>query len=51
MKFRMIVFRPFKGEIVMGKILSVTEKGIKIGVEFFNDIHVPPDMLLDGSKL
>lgn len=28
-KFRMIVFRPFKGEILLGKIASGTEHGIK----------------------
>jgi len=28
-KFRMIVFRPFKGEILLGKITSGTENGIK----------------------
>lgn len=28
-KFRLIVFRPFKGEIMMGKIASGTEHGIK----------------------
>jgi DNA-directed RNA polymerase III subunit RPC8 len=28
-KFRMIVFRPFKGEIMLGKISSSTDKGIK----------------------
>lgn len=28
-KFRMIVFRPFKGEIMLGKIASGTELGIK----------------------
>lgn len=28
-KFRMIVFRPFKGEIILGKITSATEQGIK----------------------
>ncbi|OJJ46278.1 hypothetical protein ASPZODRAFT_142897 [Penicilliopsis zonata CBS 506.65] len=49
-KFRLIVFRPFKGEIVLGKITSATENGIKIGVEFFNDILVPPDLLLDGAR-
>lgn len=68
--FRMIVFRPFKGEIIVGKITSGTENGIKsmtcylvgfvhgsvltrnvVGVEFYNDILVPPDLLLDGAKL
>lgn len=28
-KFRMIVFRPFKGEIMLGKIASATENEIK----------------------
>ncbi|KAA8642226.1 hypothetical protein EYZ11_009007 [Aspergillus tanneri] len=49
-KFRLIVFRPFKGEIMLGKISSGTEFGIKIGVEFFNDILVPPNLLLDGAR-
>ncbi|GLI80606.1 DNA-directed RNA polymerase III complex subunit Rpc25 [Penicillium ochrochloron] len=48
-KFRMIVFRPFKGEIMLGKISSSTDKGIKISVEFFNDILIPPSMLMDGA--
>jgi len=49
-KFRLIVFRPFKGEILLGKIASATENGIKIGLEFFNDILVPPDFLLQGAR-
>jgi len=48
--FRLIVFRPFKGEIILGKITSGTEQGIKIGVEFFNDILIPPSLLLDGAR-
>ncbi|KAJ5337682.1 hypothetical protein N7452_004410 [Penicillium brevicompactum] len=49
-KFRMIVFRPFKGEIMLGKISSGTEHGIKIGLEFFNDILIPPGMLMENSR-
>ncbi|KAK2758609.1 DNA-directed RNA polymerase III subunit rpc25 [Arachnomyces sp. PD_36] len=49
-KFRMIVFRPFKGEIIIGKITSGTEHGIKIGVEFYNDILVPGDLLFEGAR-
>ncbi|KAK9616741.1 DNA-directed RNA polymerase III complex subunit Rpc25 [Aspergillus fumigatus] len=67
-KFRLIVFRPFKGEILLGKISSATQQGIKsmqllqarghhahantkaVGVEFFNDILIPPDLLLDGAR-
>jgi DNA-directed RNA polymerase III subunit RPC8 len=67
-KFRMIVFRPFKGEIMLGKISSGTEHGIKstsqiplqciaranngtVGLEFFNDILIPPPMLMENSRL
>ncbi|KAH8701114.1 putative DNA-directed RNA polymerase III subunit 22.9 kDa [Talaromyces proteolyticus] len=39
--FRLLVFRPFKGEIILGKITGSTEDGLKIGLEFFNDILVP----------
>ncbi|KAK2740411.1 DNA-directed RNA polymerase III subunit rpc25 [Myotisia sp. PD_48] len=49
-KFRLIVFRPFKGEILLGKITSGTEHGIRIGMEFFNDILVPPDQLFEGAE-
>ncbi|OXV07142.1 hypothetical protein Egran_05093 [Elaphomyces granulatus] len=49
-QFRLIVFRPFKGEILLGRIASATENGIKIGLEFFNDILVPPDFLPQGSR-
>ncbi|PGH00392.1 DNA-directed RNA polymerase [Blastomyces parvus] len=49
-KFRLIVFRPFKGEIILGKITSGTENGIKISLEFFNDIFIPPSLLLDGAR-
>jgi DNA-directed RNA polymerase III subunit RPC8 len=63
----MIVFRPFKGEIMLGKIASGTEHGIKsmfqhlyheyttkislVGLEFFNDILIPPQMLMEKSRL
>lgn len=42
-KFRMIVFRPFKGEIMLGKIASATEKGIKstcFNIPALSDGHV-----------
>lgn len=49
--FRMIVFRPFKGEILMGKILSASDMGIRISMGFFDDIFVPaPGMLFDPAK-
>jgi DNA-directed RNA polymerase III subunit RPC8 len=64
-EFRLVMFRPFKGEIIMGKISSSGEWGIKgsltlhampcspnlVRLDFFEDIHVPPSMLFEGSKL
>ncbi|KZF23793.1 putative DNA-directed RNA polymerase III subunit 22.9 kDa [Xylona heveae TC161] len=48
-EFRMIVFRPFKGEILNGKISSSSPAGIRIRLDFFDDIFVPPHLLFDGS--
>ncbi|KAL1297681.1 hypothetical protein AAFC00_006233 [Neodothiora populina] len=48
--FRLIVFRPFKGEILQGKIVSNTPLGIRITMDFFEDIFVPaPYMLFEPS--
>ncbi|KAI5196968.1 hypothetical protein E4T42_06913 [Aureobasidium subglaciale] len=49
--FRMIVFRPFKGEILTGKIISSSDMGIRISMGFFDDIYVPtPGMIFDPAK-
>lgn len=45
--FRMVVFRPFVGEILVGWISSCTEEGLNIKMEFFNDIHVPKALLFE----
>jgi len=48
--FREIVFRPFAKEIIEARIVgSSKEDGLRLSVEFFADIMVPPDMLLAGS--
>ncbi|MCJ1351875.1 MAG: DNA-directed RNA polymerase III subunit rpc25 [Icmadophila ericetorum] len=47
--FRNIVFRPFKGEILLGKIGTSSEWGIKIQLDFFEDILVPPNLMFPGS--
>ncbi|TKA63597.1 hypothetical protein B0A49_04671 [Cryomyces minteri] len=47
-EFRLIVFRPFKGEIMQGVISSSSVHGIK---NFFEDIFVPGNTnLFEGSK-
>lgn len=48
--FRLVVFRPFKGEILQGRIVANDEYGIRITMDFFDDIFVPgPHMLFDNS--
>ncbi|KAI9702053.1 MAG: DNA-directed RNA polymerase III subunit rpc25 [Candelina mexicana] len=47
-EFRLIVFRPFKGEVIVGRIIGADPHGIRIGLEFFNDILVPPHLLFEG---
>lgn len=48
-EFRMIVFRPFKGEIILGKVQNQSAEGIRISTEFFEDIFVPSTMLFPGT--
>lgn len=48
--FRLVVFRPFKGEIIMGTITSSDPNdGIYLSTEFFDDIQVPPSVLPEGT--
>jgi len=49
--FRLIVFRPFKGEILTGRISSSTPAGIKVRLDFFEDILIPGYLLFDGCVL
>ncbi|KAL3417562.1 DNA-directed RNA polymerase III subunit rpc8 [Phlyctema vagabunda] len=49
-EFRLIVFRPFKHEVMMGRISSADTKGINIRTTFFNDIFVPCSMLPEGAS-
>lgn len=48
--FRLIVFRPFKGEILQGRIMSNNDSGIRISMDFFDDIVIPgPHMLFENT--
>jgi DNA-directed RNA polymerase III subunit RPC8 len=49
-EFRMIVFRPFKGEVMLGKIRSSTPSGINLRTDFFDDIFIPYDELPAGAE-
>ena len=47
--FRLIVFRPFKGEILRGTISHSNMQGIYLSMDFFEDIVVPPAFLFDNT--
>ncbi|KAL8880702.1 MAG: hypothetical protein Q9198_001938 [Flavoplaca austrocitrina] len=46
---RLVVFRPFKGEIVAGRISSASDDGMRIALDFFDDIFVPSNLLFPDS--
>ncbi|KAH7026483.1 RNA polymerase III subunit Rpc25-domain-containing protein [Microdochium trichocladiopsis] len=49
-EFRLMVFRPFKGETLLGKISSATPEGIHVRTEFFEEIFVPYKELPENTE-
>ncbi|KAI1467479.1 RNA polymerase III subunit Rpc25-domain-containing protein [Daldinia caldariorum] len=49
-EFRMIVFRPFKGETIFGRISEATQDGIHIRTDFFEDIFVEYKELPENTQ-
>ena len=50
--FRLVLFRPFKGEILVGKIKDGSQsQGIRVSLGFFDDITIPPAFLMPGTEL
>ncbi|SMY20564.1 unnamed protein product [Zymoseptoria tritici ST99CH_1A5] len=48
--FRLIVFRPFKGEIIRATITQSNPTGIYLSVDFYEDLVVPPETLFDNTS-
>jgi len=48
-EFRLIVFRPFRHEVMHGRITSSSKDGINLRTTFFSDIFVPSGALPQGS--
>lgn len=49
--FRIIVFRPFKGEILAATIAGFSRTGgIALSLGFFDDMNVPPETLFENTK-
>lgn len=49
--FRVVVFRPFKGEIIQASITdSAKDAGIELSHEFFEDVEVPENVLFEDTR-
>lgn len=49
--FRLVIFRPFVEEVLVGHIIESNEEGIKVGLgEFFSDIFIPAYWMLRPSQ-
>eukprot|EP00897_Mesotaenium_endlicherianum_P005428 jgi/Mesen1/4913/ME000246S04147 len=44
-KFRMVMFRPFVGEVLVGKLTGCDPTGLYVSVGFFGDIYIPEHLL------
>ncbi|KAH8116342.1 RNA polymerase III subunit Rpc25-domain-containing protein [Phellopilus nigrolimitatus] len=43
--FRLVVFRPFSGEVILAKVKSSDEEGIRVSVGFFDSMYIPLNYL------
>jgi DNA-directed RNA polymerase III subunit RPC8 len=49
-EFRMTVFRPFRGEILYGRIKTSNNEGIIIDLDFTSEVFVPCQNLFENSS-
>nr|CAG4635060.1 EOG090X0DHL [Alona affinis] len=49
-ELRLVVFRPFLDEILVGKIKSCNKDHVQVTLSFFDDIFIPAEYLPDNSK-
>ncbi|KAK9764442.1 DNA-directed RNA polymerase III complex subunit Rpc25, variant 2 [Basidiobolus ranarum] len=49
-KFRLVVFRPFLGEVITGKIRSCSAEGVSVSLGFFDDILIPSALLQESTE-
>ncbi|KAF9648639.1 polymerase III polypeptide H [Thelephora ganbajun] len=47
--FRMVIFRPFVSEVILAKVKSSDEDGIRLSVGFFDDMYIPLTYLPEPS--
>eukprot|EP00568_Trieres_chinensis_P016392 CAMPEP_0183321686 /NCGR_PEP_ID=MMETSP0160_2-20130417/69510_1 /TAXON_ID=2839 ORGANISM="Odontella Sinensis, Strain Grunow 1884" /NCGR_SAMPLE_ID=MMETSP0160_2 /ASSEMBLY_ACC=CAM_ASM_000250 /LENGTH=118 /DNA_ID=CAMNT_0025488671 /DNA_START=204 /DNA_END=557 /DNA_ORIENTATION=+ len=44
--FRLVVFRPFVEEVLLGTVSESTEEGVRVSLGFFEDVFVPAYWML-----
>ena len=47
--FKVVVFRPFVGEVLEGVLIRADRKGLYVRLGFFNDVFIPEHMLQEPS--
>ncbi|KAJ4727369.1 DNA-directed RNA polymerase III subunit like [Melia azedarach] len=50
-KFRLIVFRPFVGEIISAKLKESDANGLRLSLGFFYDIYVPSHLFAESIPI
>ncbi|KAJ3164146.1 DNA-directed RNA polymerase III subunit RPC8 [Geranomyces variabilis] len=49
--FRLVVYRPFKGEILTGRVAhNDPREGVRVSMDFFDDIIIPPAFMQPGTE-
>eukprot|EP00656_Telonema_subtile_P039040 TRINITY_DN4418_c0_g1_i2.p1 TRINITY_DN4418_c0_g1~~TRINITY_DN4418_c0_g1_i2.p1 ORF type:complete len:167 (-),score=35.59 TRINITY_DN4418_c0_g1_i2:190-690(-) len=49
-KFRIVVFRPFVGEVMTGTISRINEEGMMVSLGFTDDVFIPASFLPEPSE-
>ena len=49
-RFRLVVFRPFVGEVITAKVVSSTISGLRVSMGFFDDVIIPSHLLQQPSE-
>ena len=49
-EFRLVVFRPYIGEVMTGNVVACDQAGVRVSLGFFDEIHVPPRHLQQPSS-
>ncbi|GMI69326.1 NUCLEAR RNA POLYMERASE C, SUBUNIT 7 [Hibiscus trionum] len=49
-EFRLLVFRPFTGEVIIAKLKESDANGLRLSLGFFDDIYVPVDQMPNPSR-